>query len=247
LHPEHPARVYLASRNFDVDLLTDQFGITYCEQERNDIFYRKLLNGFRATPQCRIVFYIIQNGVVKGWQARILEIEHDDKVWYFHPYKKQWIAVAQIIPDSKPAPLPGWEGWDPAKYILAHGCLRNECLMGYDAALEYHRHSTGPRWCGLVEGPLDAGRVGPPMMATMGKYFSEAQAQLIRDGKFSPVIYFADDDAAGAKAKEYVHKQFAAFGMSHILKIVNAPLGYKDLGAVPDRQTALDYVLSHII
>lgn len=242
----HPARMYLASRNFDVDSLTDQFGITYCEQERPDMFYRKLLHGFRATPQGRIVFYIIQDGMVKGWQARILELEHEGKGWYYHPYRKQWVPVTQLVPGQKANPLPGWEEWDPAKYILAHGCARNECLMGFDAAMKYHETSTGPRWAGLVEGPLDAGRVGAPVMATMGKFFSQAQAQIIKDAQFDPVIYIADDDEPGRKAKQSVHKQFDALGISGRLKVIDSPAGYKDLGAMPNQYSAWDYVTKHL-
>jgi hypothetical protein len=242
---DHPAIMYLNSRNFDVSSLADQFRLSYCEQERDDIFYRKLPGGFRATPQGRLVFYIVQKGVVVGWQARILEIVNDGLVWYWHPYKKSWTPVLQTQPDAKPSPLPGWEEWDPAKYILAHGCARNECLMGYDAAVAYNVR-TNEGWCGLAEGPLDAGRCGAPIMATMGKFFSESQARLIKDAGFSKVIYIADSDAAGEKGKAYVWKQFQFLDMASKLIVVNPPAGYKDLGEMPDQNTAREYILSHL-
>jgi hypothetical protein len=228
-----------------VESLTEQFGITYCEQERDDMFYRKLSKGFRATPQGRIVFYIIQDGVVRGWQARILEMERDGYIWYWHPYKKQWTAVLQVMPEGKPKPLAGYEDWDPAKYVLAHGCARNECLMGYDAAVEYRKH-TGENWCGLVEGPLDAGRCGAPVMSTMGKFFSATQALLVQKAGFSRVVYIADADAAGEQGKKYIHKQFSALQMEDRLTIINPPPEHKDIGEMQDRKTAREYIMTNL-
>jgi hypothetical protein len=242
LPSDHPAMVYLRHRNFDPMLLSAQFELAYCEKERSDCYYRRLLNGFRATPQGRIVFYIRQGGLVRGWQARILEIEHEGKIHYWHPYKRRWVAVLRST-DGKPEPLEGWDDWDPAKYVIAQGCPKSEILMGYDAALQFDYRSAGlPRFCVLTEGALDAGRVGSPGMAMLGKHLSDDQAELLRTAHFDPIIYVKDRDAAGTKAAESTLRQLQKLGIDSRLKIIEPPGSYKDLGEVPTHEEAKQYI-----
>ena len=233
LPADHPVRQYIDSRHYDVQSLTEQFDIKYCTKERNDIFYRKLLGGFRATPQGRLIFYIKQNGVVRGWQARILEMQAEDKIWFWHPYKEEWVPVLEIDPEGgKPRQLPsmGPGKWDPAKYIIAHGCLKSECLIGYDAAVQCFAGSGVEPWCGLTEGPLDAGRFGVPFMGMMGKFLSKEQAELIVKSGFRHVIYVRDKDVSGEAAAASVSKNLFAVDPLVTVEILTPPDGYKDLG-----------------
>lgn len=58
LRRTHEARVYLQSRGFDPDELSERFGVTYCQSSRYS-FARN-----------RLIFSIYEKGKLKGWQAR---------------------------------------------------------------------------------------------------------------------------------------------------------------------------------
>lgn len=245
LPADHPAIMYLNRRNFDLQSLTDQFQVAYCTKERNDVFYARMSNGFRATSQGRIVFYIVQDGIVQGWQARILELEHEGKIFYWHPYKNKWTAVSEVNPGGKPLLLPGWEEWDPHKYIIGSGTQRNKVLMGYDTALAYNEHRS-LRYGILAEGALDVGRYGPPGMAMLGKFLSPGQAELLKRARFQKLLFVRDMDEVGGKALEKVQYQLASVGLADTLVPVEPPAGFKDLGEVTDNQFARDYVDSFL-
>jgi len=243
LPQDHPAHLYLNSRGFNAEMLTEQFNISYCEAERSDMFYRRLSGGFRATPQGRIVFEILQKGIVKGWQARILEIEQNGLIYYWHPYKRKWTAVLQAVAGSKPRPLPGWEDWDPAKYIIAPGCARNEILMGFDKAATFdYRANRLPHFAVLVEGALDAGRIGIPAMAMLGKHLSDGQAALLLEQQFDPIIFVKDQDESGTKAAQSAARQLDKLGIGNRLRIIDPPPGYKDLGEIPTHEEAQKFI-----
>ena len=252
LPSDHPAHMYIASRGYNAEDLAQQFDLSFCTAERNDINYRKTPGWCRATPQGRIIFYIKQKGVTLGWQARILEIENDGYIWYWHPYKEKWVAVFQVDPaGGKPIPLPefmvGGKKPDMAKYIFPHGCVRNACLMGYDAVMESYQNDPDARvrWCGLVEGPMDAARFGTPFMAIMGKSLSEHQAKLLVEARFTHVIYVRDKDEAGARGAESVSKQLQRYGKGIEVKIVSPPGDFKDLGEMTT-EAAREFVLSNL-
>ena len=234
----HPAQEYLRSRGFNAIRLYQQFRLSYCEKQRDDIFYRKLLNGFRATSQGRLIFYIDIDGLNRGWQARILEKEEGGFKWFFHPYSRKWVKVLRRVEDKLERADTRWENWDPCKYFCGHGTQRNSCLMGYDAAVHWNKTNTptgGARWCVLVEGPLDAGRIGPPAMAIMGKSFSPDQCALVCR-YFSRFIYIQDNDEAGEAAGMQVLKRFAEVGQSGNLTVISAPDRYKDVGEMPEQE-----------
>ncbi len=207
---DHPALAYLYSRQFSAVALERQFNASFCIKEREDIRYRKLLGGFKASPQGRIILEIRQNGVRVGWQARILEMEDETHLYYWQPYREAWVPVKyRETPESPWELKEGWENWDPAKYIMAHGARRNSCLMGYDAARAFNAAARKKkRWCFLTEGPLDAARLGPPAVAVCGKSCSQAQADLL-EMAFDTIIVVPDNDAAGSKLETYVNEWLA--------------------------------------
>ena len=230
LPADHPARIYLSRRGFCPYKLYAQFRLSFGVKERTDIFYRRMLNGFKISPQGRLIFFMDMGGVTKGWQARILELISNNTRFYYHPYQGQWVAV-QTRENAESAwhVLPGWENWDPTKYFSAHGSRRNSLLMGYDAAVQSGiKDAKGRRYCFLVEGPLDAGRLGPPAIAHIGKHLSPAQAGQILN-VFDRVIYVRDNDAGGDQAVRSVTEQFKDHA-DVALTFAKTPEFVKDVG-----------------
>ncbi len=233
----HPAMQYVHSRGFAAVDLERQFHAEFCVKERTDIKYRKLLGGFKASPQGRIIFYIYQNGIRMGWQARILEFETEDEHFYWQPYREVWIPVESRQHPSLPwEPYEGWEDWDPAKYVMAHGARRNSCIMGYDAAKAWnignHRKI---KFCFLFEGPTDAARMKPPAVATCGKVCSQEQANIL-EATFDMTIVVPDNDAAGSKLVEYVSKFFKNPSRFSTVKL---PARFKDMGLMSDQDAKM--------
>lgn len=60
LRKNHPARVYLESRDFDVDMLARRYGVSYCR--KSHYFLAKN----------RIIIPVLEKGRLKGWQARFI-------------------------------------------------------------------------------------------------------------------------------------------------------------------------------
>jgi DNA primase len=108
--------------------------------------------------------------------------------------------------------------------------------MGYDAARDFNAaHPGKKRWCFVCEGPLDAGRLGPPAVAVCGKFFSEEQAGLLADA-FDVLIVVPDNDAAGSKLPEYVAHWI---GATRRVVVVNPPAYCKDSGEMTSTETQL--------
>lgn len=204
----HPAILFLEQRGFgdrrSLKRLVDQFGCEYCEEENPAYYYTQLKAGFKATTQGRLIFYCLQNKSKVGWQARILQVDEGDARYYWHPYKKDWVVMERRDEDGKWIPI--HEGWSPRKYWMAPGSRRSEIVMGYDAAVAWNRQlQFKNRFAFLVEGPLDAARLGPPALAVMGKTLAEGQAALIGEA-FKRVAVIPDTDAAGARLPETVNE-----------------------------------------
>lgn len=242
LPKDHPAVFYLRQRGYDISKLSHQFDVMWCEKEKpqdpeKGLFYKRLPGGFKDTPQGRIIFFCYMNGVRRGWQARILDIKDDKAWWYWHPYNKRWVAVAERTTAGQDnwTCLPGFQGFDPAKYKTANGSQRNQMLMGLDAALSWNLQRGESRGLGvLAEGPLDAGRVGPPAIPLLGKSVSQEQARLLA-AVFSRLIVVRDNDAGGKFMEDRAKKMLEPTGIDLFFE---APLeGCKDLGEMTDKQT----------
>ncbi len=214
--PDNPGRWYLEQRGYDCELLWRQFSCCWCvkelpENRELEIYYRRLPLDFRNTPQGRVVFFGQINGVTSGWQARIPEYVEGNHRYYWHPYHQQWVLCEfresardawQPIPQIQASPLL-WK--DLNKYHGAKHMRKSELLLGYDAAREYQR-LTGCKTGFLGEGPLDAGRFGPPAVGCMGKSLSLNQATLLLE-LFDHVVMFPDKGDAGQQAVRSVRAQ----------------------------------------
>lgn len=231
LPPYHPAIEYLVERGYDINSLVNQFRASYCVKEApedgdKDRWYRKLADGFKDTPQARIVFYGDMGGIQKGWQARVIDkVQHNIK-FYFHPYRNEWVPIEQKV-ENKWKTLPHIENWSIAKYKTAFSCERNSMLMGLDSAIKWNiNRPSKKRIIVVTEGPLDAGRFGAPGCALLGKYFSDTQARLAMTHA-DVIIYAAQNDEVGRKAEQDAARQFV--GRS-VYAGIYPPEGVKDFG-----------------
>lgn len=242
LPKEHPAQQYLASRGYDAARLYQQFRLSWCETERPHK-YREIGAGFKTTPQGRIVFFIDVHGVQKGWQARVLEMTTPDGLYYWHPYQKEWVFAA-VREGKRWKATSGMESVvdKMAKYQIGQGCKRNQVVMGLDAAIKWNQ-CKGRAQAVLAEGALDAGRVGPPGIAMLGKFVSPFQAALLAQ-HFQKLVYVADNDAAGQAAKRKLAEQMQAHPGVELV-YADLPEQVKDLGEM-SRSDAVKFVSSFL-
>lgn len=214
LDPDHVGRQYLESRGFDMQRMWDMFRASWCEKEypygQNKIYYRKMPGGWKDTPQGRIIFHALKDGVPKTWQGRVIEKLSDDGTehYYWHPYKDRWDLVETRSHNKAPwmrqEPFDAINEehtyeWKPSKYKTAKYSER--FFAGWDAAIAANLDREHP-WCVIVEGPLDAARVGPGGLAVMGSSLSPECAALIVQN-FKVVITAFDNDAAGNAATTF--------------------------------------------
>lgn len=214
LGPEHPAIEYLMNREFDPAALETQFGACFCTKENPKLFYKRLPGGFAVTPQGRIVFKINQLGATRGWQARRLERwTHGGKfLEYWHPYRNRWVTIGMKDDNTgKLVLLKEMEGTPLGmtrdvilknKYNIGLGVEKHNMLMGFDAAWEWSKQ-TGNRTIGIVEGVLDAARLGPPFVSIMGLKMSMNQGALVRNF-FDRALVVPDVDPDPEKRKLFL-------------------------------------------
>lgn len=251
LPPRHPAVEYLINRQYDLPSLYKQFECGFCTDEQPEslekgIYYKKLPLDFRDTPQGRIVFFAYINNVRVGFQSRIIDKVEGIIKSYWHPYRNNWVEVEYKHPGTgKWEPIPGVEVmgqgydllWKPSKYKTAFGMPRNEVLMGVDAAVLFNVATAQKKPTAfLVEGPLDAGRIGPGGVAMLGKYLSERQADILTR-KFKRLVIVADNDAAGQEAKQRIKTVLSSRNTEVVF--ADVPKGYKDIGEMPPAEANL--------
>lgn len=258
LPPRHPAVEYLKERGYDLKGLHAQFNCSYCTEEFPEnsdkgIFYKRLPLNFRDTPQGRIIFYAYINGVQVGWQARIIDRIVGYTKEYWHPYSNTWVPAEVKNPTTgKWAAIPGIEIhsagydilWKPSKYKTAFGMARNEALMGVDAAVHWNKALNFNKPTALlVEGPLDAGRIGLGGIAMLGKYLSDKQADILVK-KFRRLVMVMDNDQAGEEAKRRI--KFVLSDRLVDISFIDVPPQYKDIGEMP-AMAALNLIYKHIL
>lgn len=223
LPADHPAVLYLRDRDYDLQSLWEQFRCSYCVREwaQDPVtkrYYRRMCEGFRDSPQGRIIFFADIEGVQKTWQARIIDREQraaDGRRFkqFWHGDKQCWYTMEAFDETrGKFVPPPQYaERWSPSKYRTANGTARNEILMGLDAAIAWNaKHRAGQLpMVFTTEGPLDAGRLRAPAVAQIGKFLSDDQiALLVRH--FAVVIQVPDNDAAGQRDLDHSARRLAS-------------------------------------
>lgn len=246
--PFHPAIEYLTQRNYDIQKLQDQFKCGFCVTEypdrTNGIAYRKMPGAWKDTPQHRIIFHSMIDGVPMTWQGRVIEKVSADGLHklMLNPYKipYEWDVVAVRANHSASwMPVPPFDAvsedgalkFNPSKYRTAKWSTRE--LMGWDAACKRAAEDPDPlKWIVLCEGPLDAARVGPGGVAVIGSSLSQENITRIA-ARFNIVYTAFDTDTAGRAATEKVGKAlYSADIKNSLIKLVSplAVQGGKDIG-----------------
>ncbi|MEG1884703.1 MAG: toprim domain-containing protein [Alistipes sp.] len=240
LPADHPCLVYIACRGYDAVALEQQFGCCYCEEETPEnrstgVYYKRHEAGWRATPQGRLIFQVVLDGVRWGWQARMLDITQNNTRMVYHPYKRQW----DVVSVNGVYNAPYTESFKPAKYLNAPGSERTRMLMGYDAAVAWSLRE-GKRTCILVEGPLDAARCGAPAIAILGKFLSANQASKLKT-RFNKFVLIPDTDTAGQQGLDSMKRVLGDCDID----VVRLPHGYKDIGEL-SRERAVNLINQYL-
>ena len=250
LAPDHAALLYLANREggpVDIGLMTQMFAASWCESEAPESreigrWYARRHAGWKDTPQGRIIFNGLINGVRRIWQGRYLEHADATSHWIWHPYQRGWFRDAYRSSPQEdwiyipPFDQPYLNGagkevrWKPAKYVNAFSAQRAEWgILGFDAAVKFNlSRPFSKRFAVLGEGPMDAVRFGPPGVAAIGSYLSMAQAKILAS-EFPIIVCAQDMDKAGVEARAVAHRMLAAFDV-RLFDI--EPLPSKDFGAM---------------
>lgn len=216
----HPAVVYLADRGFNPFLESSRYGLEYCisaapQSREKGVFYSRAGN-LLNTPEGRIIIPIFVDGHRVGYQCRLIDTVSDGKRFIWQNNK--WNEVDEDT------------GKRLHKYLNAQGSNRNSILFGYDQAVNWSAGKPD-KVCVLVEGPLDAIRVGPPAIAVLGSSLSPVQAKLIAS-KFNRVVIAGDNDEPGRRAvrKMLYMLQDANINPANIDEVI-VPTG-KDIGGM---------------
>jgi hypothetical protein len=233
LPPDHPAIWYLQSRGYSIASLCEQFDASYCDEEWAECreegrYHKHLLAGMKDSHQGRIVFFSFQNGAQVGYQGRIIEnvFEAAGQVYraFWCGQARNWKTLEYRSPDGTWILLPEFRSdkgaWPPSKYKNASGAMRNELLFGLDAAVAWnakHRAGLEP-YAIVVEGPLDAGKLGPPAIARIGKYLSDEQIKLLAS-RFRRVFLVPDNDKAGLHSITEDQQRLAAHVHCDIVRV----------------------------
>ena len=259
LPKDHPAIVYLNGRHFfDMEKLEQQFNTRFCFEENRQfkhIFGRDNEESIAAfnplsffTPQGRLVFSAIQDGIECLWQARVLETNVLNSKFYYtylgeNDERTGWVKVAEKdLTTNKYKTLSDLNhSIIKRKYIISPGAKSSECLMGFDAALKWNDDNNIPmdkRIIGICEGVLDAARMGPPFCSVMRASISRAQFQLLLD-RFSKVYFACDHDEAGSSLRDSLFQKLDMIpNADQILSLheIDYPSEYKDLGEINDER-----------
>lgn len=222
LPEDHPVIVYLKDRGFDPAKLQEHLDASYCieaapEDRSKGRFYSKLNNGMRNTPLGRLILPIWMDGHRMGYQCRIIDKKTEDGsyfVWDGSTYRVVTLAGKELFPPDQRFP----KGFNPHKYMNALGSKRNMLLMGYDQAVKWNKDKgfdKNSSFCILVEGPLDAAKIGPPAIAILGKSLSPMQADYIKS-KFGKIIVVADNDKAGQECKKCVYERLSPYPVDDV-------------------------------
>lgn len=245
----HPAIEYLRDRGFDPARLEAQFEACYCteaapESRATGVYYSRLPGGMKNSPKGRIVFSVLMNGSRWGYQSRYIDKRVGGKHLFWNG--DEWVTVSEEFDDGSsvnyfPPDDSFPNGFRPHKYINAIGGSRNRWLMGFDAAVDFNK-GRDPRdmFCILVEGPLDAGKLGPPAIAIMGKAFSRLQAEAIASVfKRGRICVIPDNDAAGEQGRLKIHSLLSGLNVVD----VRADSSVKDVGSLTYDEAALLFAM----
>lgn len=159
----HPASQYFADRGVS-GKMSDEFEVMYCEEGYFDFSARL------GTTSGRIVFPLRMNGALVGWQARQIErnIEGRRSVWKGD--KAGWWQPGSSKDQSGAV---RYEDHQVPKYYTCPGMHRSKSLLNFDRAAQDRNFVV------VVEGPVDAIKVGKHAVATFGKKLTRDQVRIL--------------------------------------------------------------------
>jgi hypothetical protein len=205
LEDGHPAIEYLTETRavpFDPAEVQNVFGTRYCHQG-------KIFGGIYNTTNT-LIFPVFLNGVLVGWQSRMLADPNQ--------LTDEYMTIAGFRKDEE------GEWVKPPKYFTSPGFPKGEVVYNWDVAIQ-------TPYLVIVEGVFDAMAIGPSGIATLGKGVTDRQVANIIDycgqAPNTHVIIMLDDDA-----------QDEAFQLQMRLncwvKVTNVLIqGYHDAGDTP--------------
>lgn len=241
LPSDHPAILYLKSRNFSDEMIKDlykQFETSFCISESKGASYFDEYHGLGKSPKGKLIFFVNHFGENKGWQSRVIEKVEGNTKYYYTFYNQDdprngWVPVATYDHIDKtyktfprvPTTLL------KHKYVIAYGTRKSECILGLDAALRFNKDRK-EKYIIITEGALDAGKLGIPACCVFGNRISVAQCKLIVNN-FDRVYYALDHDLAGNTLEISIQETLMALGFSNFAKI-EYPSQFKDIGEIDD-------------
>lgn len=177
LDEAHPAIEYLQNRGISKEQC-DEFGLGYCTEGYFDFSARM------GTNTGRIIFPILMDGTLIGWQARQIEkkIENRKSIWKGET--NGWWQP-RLIDDGTGTTK--YEDQQVPKYYSCPGMHRSKCLLNYDVASQHTDFVV------VVEGPIDAVKVGKHAVATFGKRLTKDQVRILC-ARWSRVIMLLDGE-----------------------------------------------------
>jgi len=173
----HPALKYLNERNISHSL-ADESGIKYCSKGYFDFCSRM------GTTSGRIIFPVFMNKKLMGWQARQIEVKANESRFIWKGETQRWWET-QIIELSTGEKK--YEDYNVPKYYTCPGMQRSSCLLNFDSA------TNNRNFVVVVEGPIDALKVGKNSVATFGKQLTNNQVRLIKSN-WSRVLMILDSE-----------------------------------------------------
>lgn len=242
LDEEHPAIRYVKSRNLDPEQLVEQFRAGYCTKANPDLKSCAIPGGLCRPPEGRLILFADRNGTQLGWQARRLELWIGEQLYFWDAWKNEWLPIGERtedgfkVYDRYDGSLVGMREDDvlARKYFNAPGMRTSATLMGIDAAIKW-RFRTGEPVLGLVEGALDAARLGPPFVAMMGLALKSEQAASLSGQGFKRVVFVCDQDGNPANAKQ-TRESMKVLKPYFEVQELHLPPGVKDPAELNDSQ-----------
>lgn len=177
LEESHPAMKYLNDRGISVGV-ADDYEIKYCKYGYFDFSSRM------GTTAGRLIFPVIMNEKLIGWQARQIEARENGKRMIWKGDHMGWWEPKMIeMPNgdirSEDSQVP--------RYYTCPGMHRSKALMNFDVAKK------NSNFVIVVEGPVDAIKAGKHAVATFGKKLTRDQVRIL-SANWSRVLMILDEE-----------------------------------------------------
>lgn len=167
LDDNNPAIIYLKSRHYDINELSNYYDMSYCSKGR--LFARGTFNTSNT-----IIIPVKQNDKIIGWQSRLLY--NPDKLTELE------MGVLGFKYDGETGKYT-----KPPKYLTSPGLQKGKMLYNIDNAKKSNTVV-------VTEGVFDAVSVGRCAVATFGKQVSDEQISALKS-YWDIVILLLDPDA----------------------------------------------------